>query len=445
MNDDEAVSLLRDLIRLETVSGTGPDGSYAECVSFLERECLKICPFITTHVETVVTGKPVLRATIPGTDPSLPSLVLNSHYDVVPVMREHWTSDPFAADVVDNRIIGRGTQDMKCVCAQYVASLRRLFDGATAPVFARTIHLTFVPDEEIGGKDGMRAYLDSEDFKTNVKPVALALDEGLANPAPNTFTVFYGERVPYWLLFHAKGPTGHGSRFIHDTAIEQLTGLLKTVYEFRAEQRESLGTGGCAHCSAKKLGDVTTMNVTMLDAGVPMSASVDDVDLDGNRKVALNVLPTDARMGMALRIPPSVPLQSMHDRLDSWCKQAGDVTWKHADWTTVPSMTHAVTSIDPVENPFWAEFHSVVKDELNYSVEAEVFPAGTDSRFLREEGIRALGFSPMAGCEIMLHEHNEYIPIDVYLAGIPVYEKLLPRLASLLCDVDKTIKKKRKV
>ena len=46
---------------------------------------------------------------------------------------------------------------------------------------------------------------------------------------------------------------------------------------------------------------------------------------------------------------------------------------------------------------------------MNLSVEPEVFPAATDSRFLRALGIRALGFSPMRNSEIMLHENDEYI------------------------------------
>lgn len=43
----------------------------------------------------------------------LPSLLLNSHYDVVPVLLEHWDVDPFEAVRKDGKIYGRGTQDMK--------------------------------------------------------------------------------------------------------------------------------------------------------------------------------------------------------------------------------------------------------------------------------------------------------------------------------------------
>ena len=59
-----------------------------------------------------------------------------------------------------------------------------------------------------------------------------------------------------------------------------------------------------------------------------------------------------------------------------------------------------------------------------------VFPAATDSRFLRALGIRALGFSPMKNTEIMLHENDEYISESEYLQGILVYIGLLQKLAS---------------
>jgi len=58
----------------------------------------------------------------------------------------------------------------------------------------------------------MGKLLEASEFAA-MQPVAFALDEGLANPRP-AFTVFYGERTPWWLLIRATGPTGHGSRFI---------------------------------------------------------------------------------------------------------------------------------------------------------------------------------------------------------------------------------------
>jgi aminoacylase len=70
--------------------------------------------------------------------------------------------------------------------------------------------LTFVPDEEIGGLDGMNAFLNSLYFKS--LRIGLALDEGLASE-DDDYSVFYGERLPWWVSFVARGNTGHGSRY----------------------------------------------------------------------------------------------------------------------------------------------------------------------------------------------------------------------------------------
>lgn len=59
-----------------------------------------------------------------------------------------------------------------------------------------------------------------------------------------------------------------------------------------------------------------------------------------------------------------------------------------------------------------------------------MFPAATDSRFLRQLGIPALGFSPMNNTEILLHEHNESLHRDVFLKGIDVYTTILQDLFS---------------
>jgi acetylornithine deacetylase/succinyl-diaminopimelate desuccinylase-like protein len=58
----------------------------------------------------------------------------------------------------------------------------------------RTIHLSFVPDEEIGGSTGFAPFLDSQEFKE--LNVGFALDEGQAS-ATDEFCVYYTERL-HW-------------------------------------------------------------------------------------------------------------------------------------------------------------------------------------------------------------------------------------------------------
>lgn len=96
------------------------------------------------RVVAAKTKRPILLATWKGTDPKLPTVLLNSHVDVVPVDQDHWKYDPFGAFKDDDgKIYGRGTQDMKCVTIQYLEAIRNL--KARGLRFKRTIHLSFTP------------------------------------------------------------------------------------------------------------------------------------------------------------------------------------------------------------------------------------------------------------------------------------------------------------
>ena len=88
-----------------------------------------------------------LLATIPAADGSRAGgIVLSGHTDVVPVDGQDWHSDPFAAQVRDGRLYGRGTCDMKGYLGVILAKLPEL----TAAELSEPIHLAFSYDEEIG-------------------------------------------------------------------------------------------------------------------------------------------------------------------------------------------------------------------------------------------------------------------------------------------------------
>jgi aminoacylase len=120
------------------------------------------------------------------------SLAINIHVTT----QEKWTHDPFGAEKDANgNIYARGSQDMKCVSIQHIEAVATLKKHHLQPL--RTIHLSLVPDEEIGGVDGVAKWVESEHFKS--LNIGFALDEGLANPS-DTCLVFYGERVPWCTL-----------------------------------------------------------------------------------------------------------------------------------------------------------------------------------------------------------------------------------------------------
>ena len=107
----------------------------------------------------------------------------------------------------------------------------------------------------------------------------------------------------------------------------------------------------------------------------------------------------------------------MGEKLDEWCATVG-VSWEFASWTN-PMHEHYITSLD-ADNIWWQLFRASCA-RMGVELETVIFPAATDSRFFRKIGVPAIGFSPMKQTEILLHEHNENLPKDVFLNGIEVY------------------------
>ena len=261
LTDNEKEAVLQrfcELLKFETVSSVAPrSGAYQACAAWLVEQLQQLNFLEVSLLKEAPEHSPVVVAVWKGVDESLPVLLLNSHYDVVPAAVEDWSVPAFEGLRKDGKVYGRGTQDMKCVCMQYIEALR--FIHARNPSWqpARSIYLSFVPDEEIGGA-GMAAFLESDVYKA-LPGIALALDEGLASTT-DVYSVFYGERLPWWVDVTATGPTGHGSRFIENTAVEQLIELANKALVFREGQRALLGLSdheSCAHAVARKtLGDV---------------------------------------------------------------------------------------------------------------------------------------------------------------------------------------------
>lgn len=67
----------------------------------------------------------------------------------------------------------------------------------------------------------------------------------------------------------------------------------------------------------------------------------------------------------------------------------------------------------------------------NIQLKSQIFAAATDSRYIRELNIPALGFSPINNTPVLLHDHNEYLNRDVFLRGIEIYCKLIPAIANV--------------
>ena len=413
--ENASVARFRDYLRIKTVH---PDPNYDEALDFLSA----VAEDLGLHLNRVLLNSCPRRevgiVTWEGTQPFLPSLMLNSHMDVVTVAADEWKYDPFLAHKDESgNIFARGAQDMKCVGIQYLEAIRKLkFKGKRFP---RTVHLTFVPDEEVGGPWGMLNFVKHEEFKA--MNVGFALDEGIASPTP-VFSVFYGERQPFSIDICCHGNPGHGSKFVSDSAAVKFTKVLQEINAFREVEIEKLESN-----PELMEGDVTTVNVTIVQGG----------DL-------ANVVPSKISLTCDVRVPPGTTQDSVENMAAKWCEAAGKVVTYQvtnrgslttdcaSDLTAARFLMVGVTSTD-VNNPWWKAFTSACEMSC-IEIKPAIFPASTDSTYLRQLGIPALGFSPMNNTPVLLHGNNEYLNEKVFLCGIDIYQNVISTLATMIAS-----------
>jgi len=394
-DENRSTSLFREYIRIKTVQ---PHPDYPKCMEFLKTQANSLgLPYRITEC---VPGKPIFVMTWSGTDPSSPSIMLNSHTDVVPVFPEHWKYEPFSAEKESNGdIYGRGTQDMKCVGIQHLEAVRKLKEAGNK--FKRTIHLTFVPEEEVGGVDGMQKWVHTEHFKS--LNVGFGLDEGLASE-DEEIPAYYGERNVFWLIVTCPGNPGHGSRFVENTPGEKAQYMINRLMEYRESEKKRLEAN-----PDFTLGDVTSVNLTIMEGGVQH-----------------NVVPDKFVLKFDIRITPTTNLKEFEAKLRGWADEAGPgIEFSYAQKFTDQTMTSVA-----VDDPWWAALTAAF-NKHNLNVKPQIFPAGTDSRFLREVGIPAIGFSPMNHHPVLLHDHNEYLNEATFLRGIDIFEDMIANIANV--------------
>lgn len=150
-----------------------------------------------------------------GSDPSLDPIILMAHQDVVPVndgTLGDWTGAPFAGEIVDGIIYGRGALDDKGSLVAIMEAAEALLATGFQP--ARTVYLMFGHDEEVSGS-GARAMVELLHAR-NVR-AELVLDEGffVIKDSPLTGQAFgfigVAEKGYASLQITAIGAGGHSS------------------------------------------------------------------------------------------------------------------------------------------------------------------------------------------------------------------------------------------
>ena len=165
------------------------------------------------------------------------TLLLNSHMDTVPASAE-WTADPHAADLVDGKIVGLGSNDAKGPLAALVCA----FLAATVPAHGRLV-LAATCDEETGG-DGLGV------LRPDLPPIDAAIIG-----EPTQLRVCSCQRGLLRLRLTARGKRAHAARpWQGENAIEKAARDIGRLAALDLPEHEVLGPA--------------TLQVTMIDGGV---------------------------------------------------------------------------------------------------------------------------------------------------------------------------------
>lgn len=275
----------------------------------------------------------------------------------------------------------------------------------------RTVHVSFVPDEEIGGFDGMMKFAQSEEFER--LNVGFVLDEGQASPG-DEYRVFYADRTPWNLVIKAVGTPGHGSRLFDNSAMENLMKSVEVITKFRDAQFDVAKAGLAA------ISEVISVNPVFLKAGIPSPTGF-----------VMNMQPSEAEAGFDVRLPPTADPDAMRKRIaEEWAPASRNMTFSILekgplrDHEGRPVMTPTDDS-----NPWWLVFEEAISAAGGKLAKPEILASTTDARFMRERGIPTIGFSPMKNTPILLHDHNEFLKDSVYLEGINIYKSIIKSLS----------------
>jgi succinyl-diaminopimelate desuccinylase len=230
---NEMVDFTAEMIRIPTVN---PPGDAYEACAHLIGQRLAACDFEVEYIaaegraEHTVTHPRVNVVGHRRGQTTRPLVHLNGHFDVVPA-GAGWSRDPFGGQVLDGRIYGRGSCDMKAGIAAAIYAAEAIRRAGVALV--GSVEVSGTVDEESGGFAGM-AYLAEQGRVSAERTDAVIITE-----PTNTDRIYIGHRGVYWFEVITRGRIAHGSMpFLGVSAIEHMGVILDLV---RRELKPLLG------------------------------------------------------------------------------------------------------------------------------------------------------------------------------------------------------------
>ncbi len=172
------VNRLSQAIRFKTISLPAPQQSAAGEFGRFRAFLAKAFPRLDRRLRKEIVGDQSLLYTWEGKDKRLKPILLMAHTDVVPVdpaTESLWHHPPFAGEVADGYVWGRGAMDDKASVLAILEAVEYLLGAGFQP--RRTIYLALGHDEEVGGANG--AAKIAALLKARHVELESVLDEGL--------------------------------------------------------------------------------------------------------------------------------------------------------------------------------------------------------------------------------------------------------------------------
>ncbi len=428
--EDEVVDICRALVRIDSQNygdGSGPgEREAAELVMRLLDEV----GITAEYIETAPRRASVI-ARIPGKDPRRPALVLHGHLDVVPAIADEWSVPPFAAEVRDDMIWGRGTVDMKDMDAMILAIVREFARTGVQP--SRDVILAFFADEEAGGPMGAQFIVDNHAdlFDGATEAISEVGGFSVAVAGQRVYLLQTAEKSLAWLNLVTRGAAGHGSQHATENVIVDLADALTRIGRHRWPQRLTPTVRRLLQGVADLLGvtfnpddpeQVTELIAALGPAkrfvGASVRTTTNPTRLNAGYKD--NVIPSRAQATLDARFLPG----SVDEDMAQLARLAGpqvEIETIHAD-VAVEAPWEA-----PVVDSMIAALH---RHDPGAPVLPYMLSAGTDNKSLSRLGIQGYGFVPLqlpADLDFtgLFHGVDERVPIAALQFGVRVLRDLL--------------------
>lgn len=228
----ESLDRFRALIRIPSVSHADETRDDRSALTAVQEYLEESFPAFIAAAEVERLSPYGWVARWRGEDESLQPGLLLAHYDVVPAPPEGWSSPPFAAELRDEAVWGRGTLDDKNSLFGIMQAAEELAAAGFRP--RRSLYFAFGGDEESAGSKGAGS-LAAEFARRGIR-FAYAIDEG-SIIARNMLPGFSGgigligieEKGFASVRLKTEGASGHASRPAADAATHRLVRALDRI------------------------------------------------------------------------------------------------------------------------------------------------------------------------------------------------------------------------